>query len=402
MDNAGFSCYNIVKFIYGEFKMKNYVKKIRRELHEYPEIGFDLPKTLALIRRELEDIGIEYTEDFGKSSIVATINPEKCGYTVGLRADTDALPIKETTGLPFSSKIDGQMHACGHDAHTAILLTAARELYAMRDKINCRVKLIFQAAEEYAPSGAMLMARDGVMRDIDVIGGLHVDTNHPTGTVGLLSGELSAISDGFVLKFFGKKAHAANQHKGVDAILMAVSAITEIEMMIAKRFNAKDSVIFNVGSIHGGIANNIVCDECELYCTARTFNEELGNRVKQCVLDVCEGVTRAWGGSYEHIQKKYYPIVYNNPTLHERAKGIVARVLGEDKIEQAKRGLGGEDFAYFAKEKPGYFFRLGTKKPGAESVIGVHNGGFTLDEDCLEVGVKLLCEFVLDCMNGID
>ena len=380
--------------------MESYVKKIRREIHEYPEIGFDLPRTLALIRRELDEIGIEYTEKYGKSSIVATINPEKSGYTVALRADMDALPIKEETGLPYSSKIDGQMHACGHDAHTAILLATARELYAMRDRISCRVKLIFQAAEEYAPSGAMLMARDGVMDDVDVIGGLHVDTNHPTGTVGLLSGELSAISDGFVLKFFGKAAHAARQHQGTDAILMAVSAITEIEMMIAKRFDAKDSVIFNVGSIHGGIANNIVCDECELYCTVRTMKEDVGNRVKEYVLDVCEGVTRAWGGSYEHIQKKYYPIVYNDPRLHERAKKFVASLIGEENVEAAARGLGGEDFAYFAKEKPGYFFRLGTKNDSLPRV-GVHNGKFTLDEDCLPIGVKLLTGFVLDSMNGI-
>ena len=382
--------------------MENYVKKIRRELHEYPEVGFDLPKTLALIRRELEDIGIEYTEEFGKSSIVATINPEKSGFTVGLRADTDALPIKEETELPFASKIDGQMHACGHDAHTAILLGTARKLYEMRDKINCRVKLIFQAAEEFAPSGALLMSQDGVMKDIDCIGGLHIDTNHPTGSVGLREGELTAISDGFVLKFIGKSAHAANQHKGVDAILMALSAAAQIQMMFAKRFNAKDSVIFNVGSIHGGVANNIVCDECELYCTIRTLKEDIGNLAKQIVLDTCEGVCRSWGGSYEHIQKKYYPIVYNSPVLHKRMTKMVADLFGEENIREAKRGLGGEDFAYFAKEKPGYFFRLGIRNEAAGSVVGVHNGKFMLDEGCLEVGVKLLSSFVLDCMNGID
>ena len=160
---------------------QEYIVKIRRELHEYPELEFDLPRTVALVKRELDSFGIEYTEKYGKSSIVATLNPEKSHFTIGIRADMDALPIKEATDLPFKSKIDGQMHACGHDAHTAILLDTCRRLCEMKDKIDCRVKFIFQAAEEYPPSGARLMVADGVMDDIDCVIGLHVNTDYEAG-----------------------------------------------------------------------------------------------------------------------------------------------------------------------------------------------------------------------------
>ena len=151
------------------------VVNLRRELHQHPEIGFDLPKTLALVRRELDALGIEYTDKFGKSSLVATINPEKTNFTIGIRADIDALPIQEENDIPFKSRIDGQMHACGHDSHAAMALDACRRLSEMKDQLSCRVKFLFQAAEEYPPSGAKLMAADGVMNDIDAIIALHVD-----------------------------------------------------------------------------------------------------------------------------------------------------------------------------------------------------------------------------------
>ena len=254
--------------------MESYVINARRQLHMYPEIGFDLDRTLSFIRAELEKMGVEYTEKYGKSSMVATINPEKSRFTIGIRADIDALPITEETDLPFKSKIDGQMHACGHDAHGAIALDTCRRLNEMREKINCRVKIIFQAAEEYPPSGAKLMVEDGVMEDIDCIVALHVGPGKSVGTISVLAGPENATSDGFHLEFYGKTAHAAAQQSGVDAIMMAVKAYTEIEFMIAKEIKATDPIIFNVGAIHGGVANNIVCDHCSMYCTLRTHKNE--------------------------------------------------------------------------------------------------------------------------------
>ena len=381
--------------------MESYVINARRRLHAYPEIGFDLERTLAFLREELEKMGVEYTEEFGKSSIVATINPEKTNFTIGVRADTDALPIQEQNDIPFKSKIDGQMHACGHDSHTAIALDTCRRINEMKDKINCRVKFLFQAAEEYPPSGAKLMALDGVMKDIDCIVALHVDTDRKVGEIALRPGARNATSDGFYLEFYGKTAHAASQQKGIDAIMMAVKAYTDIEFMIAKEIKAQDPIIFNVGSIHGGIANNIICDKCTMFCTLRTQKEENAEYILGKIKKIIASIAEVSGGDAKFIESKHYPIVMNNETVAERIRAAAEKVVGAENIKHRAQGMGGEDFSYFAKEKPGCMFELGVRNDELGYTVGVHNERFMLDEDALEVGVNIFVQFILDNMNGI-
>ena len=236
----------------------DYTTKIRRELHMRPEVGFDLENTLAVVRRELDAVGIEYTEEYGKGSIVATVNPEKRHFTLGIRADMDALPIKEQRDVPYRSRTEGRMHACGHDAHTAIALTVARRLYEMRESIACRVRIVFQPAEEYTTSGARVMSEAGVMDGIDRMVALHVDPKIEVGRAAIREGEMNATSDGFSLNFYGKSAHVANQQNGVDAIAMAVKAYTDITFMAAKGVAATEPVIFNVGKFNGGTSNNLI------------------------------------------------------------------------------------------------------------------------------------------------
>ena len=379
--------------------MQDYLTKIRRELHEYPEIGFDLTKTLALIRRELEAHGIEYTEKYGKSSIVATVNPECKGKTVGIRADIDALPVTEESDPPYKSKIDGAMHACGHDAHTAIALGAAIRLAEMKDSLTCRVKVIFQAAEEYPPSGAMLMVRDGVMEDIDEIISLHTDNDIPVGKIGIMPGDMNAISDGFVLTFHGKNAHAANQHKGIDAISMAVRAYSALEFMIAKEIDPREPIIFNVGTINGGKANNIIASECSMYCTLRTFENATADRVINKIKAICGSIAEIDGGSFEYEQKKHYPKVYNDLELTARVAAVAEKIVGKDNVVGKARGMGGEDFAYFANEKPGSMFRLGTRNESRGITYGAHTSRFDIDESALGIGVRMFVQYVLDNMN---
>lgn len=383
--------------------MNSYVTEVRRRLHEYPEIGFELDRTLAFLRGELDRLGVEYTEAFGKSSIVATVNPEKTDFTIGIRADTDALPITELNhDLPYRSKIDGQMHACGHDAHAAIVLDTCRRINEIRDSINCRVKFIFQSAEEYPPSGAKLMAEDGVMDGIDCIVALHVDTGYNTGEIGLSAGAQNATSDGFYLEFYGKAAHAANQEKGVDAILMAVKAYTEIEFMIAKETNAREPVLFNVGAIHGGAANNVICDRCSMFCTLRTQKSENADYIIGKIKKIISSVAESSGGEAKFVVSKHYPIVYNNPILTARVAEAAARTVGAENLLPRIQTLGGEDFSYFANLKPGCMFRLGVRNEERGSVVSVHNGGFRIDEDALDIGVRVFMNFILDNMNGID
>ena len=380
--------------------MQDYLTKIRRELHEYPEIGFDLTKTLAIIRRELEAHGIEYTEKYGKSSIVATVNPECKGKTVGIRADIDALPITEDNDIPYKSKIDGAMHACGHDAHTAIALGAAIKLASMKESLGCRVKVLFQAAEEYPPSGAMLMTRDGVMEDIDEIISLHTDNDIPVGRIGIMPGDMNAISDGFTLTFRGKSAHAANQHKGIDAISMAVRAYSALEFMIAKEIDPREPVIFNVGTINGGSANNIIAPECSMYCTLRTFKNETAERVINKIKAICTSIAEIDGGSFEYQTKKHYPKVYNDLELTARVAAVAEKIVGKDNVVGKARGMGGEDFSYFANEKPGSMFRLGTRNESRGIIYGAHTARFDIDESALGIGLDIFVQFVLDATEG--
>lgn len=382
--------------------MKSYVISARRRLHEYPEIGFDLPRTLLFVRGELDNMGVEYTEKYGKSSIVATVNPEKTNFTIGIRADMDALPIEEATDLPFKSKIKGQMHACGHDAHTAIVLDACRRINEMRDKISCRVKFIFQAAEEYPPSGARLMAADGVMDDIDCIIALHVNTDYNAGEVALRYGARNATSDGFYLEFYGRPAHAAQQQNGVDAIMMAVKAYTEIEFMIAKEIKAQEAIIFNVGAIHGGVTNNVICDKCTMYCTLRTQKQENANDILEKIKKIIASIAEVSGGDAKFIESKHYPIVMNDRRIADALVSTFKSVVGEENIFEREQGMGGEDFAYFANLKPGCMFELGVKPDIDDKIYGLHTDKFMLDENALRVGSDIFVKFVLDNMGGIE
>ena len=379
--------------------ISDYVISLRREIHMHPEIGFDLDNTLSVIRRELDGMGVEYTEKYGKSSIVATINPEKSDFTIGIRADIDALPITEETGLPFSSQNEGVMHACGHDAHTAIAIAATKVLAEMKDSINCRVKVIFQAAEEYPPSGAMLMTKDGVMEDIDEIISLHTDNDIPVGRIGIMPGDMNAISDGFTLTFRGKNAHAANQHRGIDAISMAIRAYSAIEFMIAKEIDPREPIIFNAGTIHGGTANNIIASECSMYCTLRTFENKTADRVISKIKAISTSIAEIDGGSFEYETKKHYPKVYNDPELTARVAAVAEKIVGADNIVSKKRSMGGEDFAYFSDEKPGSMFRLGTRNEVRGIIYGAHTDRFDIDESALEIGVRMFVQYVLDNMN---
>lgn len=381
--------------------MESYAVNARRQLHMYPEISFDLERTLAFLKSELDKMGVEYTEKYGKSSIVATINPEK-DFTIGIRADIDALPIIEENDINFKSKLDGQMHACGHDVHAAIALDTCRRLNEMRENLNCRVKILFQASEEAPPSGARLMVSDGVMEGIDCMVALHVDPECDTGAIKLITGAMNATCDDFYIDFYGKSSHVAQQENGIDAITMAVRAYTAIEFMLAKEIKAKDSVIFNIGSIHGGTANNIICDKCSMYCTLRSQNEETADYILTKIKKIVDAVAETAGGSVEFLNIEHYPLVNNNPVVAEKVRLAAEKILGVGKVLPMIQGMGAEDFAHFGKVKPACMFNLGVRNIEKGYTVGLHNGKFMIDEDAMELAVNIFIQFVIDNMNGID
>ena len=382
----------------------SYARQLRRQLHRYPEIGFDLPKTLALVKDELDRWGITYTEKFGRSSVVATINEEKSGFTIGIRADMDALPVQEAEdGRPYRSELAGKMHACGHDAHTAILLATGRRLQEMKDQLRCRVKLLFTPAEEYIRPGCKELAENGVMEDIDCVIALHVDPKYPVGTVSLSSGAQGGNSMGFRIEFHGTGAHAAKQHQGKDAIAMAVEAYTAMQVMVAKEIDPVEPRLLNVGSIHGGNTNNVICDHCEMFCSARTHSDAVSAYIIQRVRQICGSIAQCSGGRAEVEVTKFLPYVINHEKMTDCMRSAAVAVLGEEKLlPKQKRSLGGEDFSFLSREKPAVLVRLGSAGDDPNTQAPLHSKNFDIDENCLGVGIDLFTRFVLDNMDGID
>ena len=380
---------------------KEYILRIRRELHRFPEVAFDLPKTLALIRRELEAMGIPYTERYGKSSIVAFINPDCTGFSIGFRADTNALPMTEKTGLPFASEHPGKMHACGHDAHTAMLLGTAKALKALESKLTCKVVLIFQACEEGEFSGAKLMVEDGVMDLVDVIVGMHVENWLESGTVGICPGVAMAASHPMRIEFFGKAAHATLPHTGADALAMAVETYNGINAMKATQMNPFEKYVCSVGLLRAGTTVNVIADYAEMTVSLRTYDTKTESFIVENIRTLAENAAKRRGGTMVlHENAKALPLV-NDPVISEKVLSSAAAVVGQENVVTMPVKLSSEDFSFYVSKKPGAFLRLGTRNEAKGCVTLPHNNDFLLDEDALELGSKVFVQFVLDHMMGI-
>lgn len=381
---------------------KEYIIALRRELHEYPEVGFDLPKTVAVVKRELDRMGIEHTEKYGESSVVATINPAKNHFTIGIRADMDALLIHEKTDLPFKSKTEGQMHACGHDAHTAMLLGTAKALKAMEDKLACRVMLVFQPSEEGIRSGAEALVNGGLMEEIDVIVGLHVENWLPSGSIGVCRGSSMASSRSFRIDFHGATAHAALPHTGVDALAAAIRTYNNIQYMTARETNPFSKYVCSIGKLAGGTTQNVIADHAFMLGTIRTFDMELDAFLIKRIAQIAENVASEVGAKAEIDTSLKTFVVYNNPYISDLVLYSAEKVVGKENIVKMPEKLSSEDFSQYLTKKPGVFFRLGTRNEAKGCTTLPHNNDFMIDEDAFPHGSDACVQFVLDNMNGID
>ena len=380
---------------------KEYILSVRRELHMYPELAFDLPKTTALIRRELEAMDIPYTEQYGKSSIVGFINPDCKGFSIALRADTDALPLTEKTDLPYASRHPGMMHACGHDAHTAMLLGTAKALKSVEDKLACRVVLLFQACEEGELSGAKLMVEDGVAELADVFLGMHIENWLDAGTVGICPGVSMAASHPLYIEFFGKAAHASLPQSGVDALAMAVETYNGIVNMKATQMNPFEQYICSVGMLSAGSTDNVIPEYAQLKVSLRTYDTAVEKFIVDNIRTLAENAATRRGGTIAfHEDTKALPLV-NHPEVSRQVLASAAKVVGEDHVVTMPKKLSSEDFSFYAAKKPSAFLRLGTRNEAKGCTTLPHNNDFMLDEDALELGSKVCVQFVLDNMNGI-
>jgi len=380
---------------------KDYILALRHELHAYPELAFDLPKTLALVKRELTKLGIPFTEKYGESSITAYINPDCKGFSIGIRADMDALPLTETTSLPFASRHPGIMHACGHDAHTAMLLGTAKALKSAENELACRVVLVFQACEEGEFSGAQRMVEDGLMDEIDVILGLHVENWLEHGTIGLCPGVSMAASHPLHIEFFGKAAHVTLPQSGADALAMAVRTYSGIQAMLATRMNPFDQYVCYAGMLSAGSTDNVVPDYAQLKISLRTYDQAVESAVVGRIRKIAEDAASEQGGTLAfHERTKALPLV-NHPAVMQGALAAAVSVVGEKNVVTMPKKFSSEDFSFYLDKKPGAYIRLGTRNAEKGCTALPHNNDFMLDEDVLDIGSKVCVQFVLDHMYGI-
>ena len=376
---------------------KDYIVKIYRELHQIPELGFDLPKSIAVICRELDAIGIPYTQQFGKSCVVATLNEGVGNKTIAIRADFDALPIEEETGLPYASTHPGIMHACGHDSHAAMLLGTAKAMKAMEKEIKCCVKFVFQSAEEIL-GGAKTLCDDGFMDGVDEIIACHINAEYMVNQFLVNRTCNSACSRGFKLHLYGKASHAAKPHNGVDAIAMAVRVYNDVQFMRAREINPIEKVVVGVGAIHGGTVNNIVCDHVEMNFTLRAQKTELEQHIFNRIQQIAKSVAADMGGRAEVELHKYVPALINDLGIVDALETAAIKAVGKENIFPRKEGLGGEDFAYYLQHKPGAMFNIGIREEGMPYIPG-HNGKLVISENALEAGPKIFVQYVLDRME---
>lgn len=375
------------------------VLELRRAIHRRPELGFEERETAALIERELDSLGIEHRRVAG-TGVVGILRGGRHGRVAALRADMDALPIDERTGLPFSSQIAGAMHACGHDAHTAMLLGAARVLSERRDAFQGTVVLIFQPAEE-GPGGAEPMIAEGALDDpkVDAIAMLHVDVRLDAGTIGITPGPVNASADELHLTIRGRGGHGAYPHNAVDAIPAAAAVVTALQNIAARETDPLGAVVVTIGTIRGGYRNNVIADSVEMTGTLRAFDPSVRDALQSRVERIANGVAGAYNATAEVTVVRGYPPVVNDSGLAEEFTNYV-REKTQINVERPMPTMGGEDFAYFAQRVRGLQIRLGVRNESIGAIHSGHSPQFVIDEAALPVGVQTLVAFALAVGGG--
>ena len=366
----------------------------RRDLHQHPELGFQEFRTSALVARTLESYGLTPQTGIAQTGVVAILDSHKPGPTMLLRADMDALPIHEESGAAYASLSDGKMHACGHDGHTAILLTAAKLLQKQVVPWSGKVKLVFQPAEE-GPGGADPMIREGVLQNpkVDVALGLHLWSGMKVGEAGVVGGPMMAAADTFNVTIQGKGGHAAQPQSCVDPILVSAHLITALQAISSRFVSPFQPVVVSVTRIHAGTADNIIPDSLELGGTVRTFDEELRGLVKEQLQQVIDGVCATFGATARLDYREGYPSLVNDPGVAAMVEQVCREALdlGVGPLPDP-RTMGGEDMAYFLREVPGCFFFLGSGGPSCD--FAHHHPRFNVDERALPLGVEMFLRLV--------
>lgn len=394
----------MITFLEEANRIKDELITIRRDLHEHPELGFEEKRTSEKIKEFLTKEGIPYVE-VAKTGVCGIIKGEKKdnNRVIGLRADMDALPIQDKKVCSYSSKVPGKMHACGHDAHTTILLGVARILNKNKRLFGGCVKLFFEPAEETV-GGAPFMIKEGVLENptVDAIVGLHVTEDLDYGKIRIKSDVVNAASNPYKIKIKGRGGHGAAPHTTIDPIVIASNVVMALQTIVSREIAPVNPSVITVGSINGGTAQNVIPEEVEITGIIRTLTKEdreyVVRRFKELVTGICRGMR---GECYIYIEEGY-PCLYNNATMVERVKYVGKELLGvENVVEQKHPSMGVESFAFFAMERTSAFYYLGTGNKIKETDKAAHSNLFDIDEDAIPLGVAMQCGIAYDYLTRI-
>jgi amidohydrolase len=368
----------------------------RRELHRIPETAYTEEQTSAFVAGRLRDHGLAVQTGIAKYGVVGLMDTGKPGPTLLIRADMDALPLAEKTGLPFASTHEGAMHACGHDAHMAMAIGAAAILGKIKDRLCGSVKFVFQPAEE-GPGGAKPMIEAGIMENpkVDYAVGCHLWPESPEGTIGVKAGPVMAAMNRFNIRIFGSGGHGAMPHQCVDALEVGTQVVNALQRVVSRQMNPLKPSVVTIGAFHAGKAFNTIPGEAEMCGTTRTFDLETWNSWEDRIRKIVQGVCDSMGARFELEFEFDYPPTINDADMADVVRRCAAGVVGEDKIFEPEPTMGGEDMSFYLQKAKGCFFFLGVGRPGCAPL---HNARFDFNEEALLLGVETYCRIALELL----
>lgn len=370
--------------------------EIRRKIHQSPELGFKEEKTSQLICEKLKDLGIKFRASVGKTGVIGIIEGLQGEKVVGLRADMDAIPVQEEADVPYASQNPGVMHACGHDAHVACVLGAAALLVSLRNQFKGRVKLVFQPAEEI-DLGAKAMMEEGVLESPrpDAFFALHVDPDLLYGTIGVREGPLMAALDTIGISVSGKGGHIAMPHKCIDAIVAASALVMNLQTSVSRNTDPIKPVVVSIGTFNAGQSENNIASRADLTGTVRTLDPDIHRTIPDIIERICKNTAATFGAGISMEYRRMLPPLVNSKEMTALVAESCDALLGHESVMETPISMGGDDFAFFLKEVPGCYFRLGTKNPSSEMIHSLHNDRFELDEQSLHLGAAILAHTAL-------
>jgi amidohydrolase len=371
------------------------VIKIRRDLHRHPEVSGKEERTSALVADFLGDLGIKVRRCQGNFGVVGLLQGAKPGPTVALRADMDALPLTEVSGVEYASEVPGVMHACGHDIHTAVQLGAAAVLHRLRDRLEGSALFLFQPSEEFFPGGAVGMIQEGVLDDPkpDAVFSLHT-ASIPTGQIAIIPGPMIGSVSTLSLRILGKGGHFSGPHQTVDPIVVAAHVVVALESMMTRRVDPLDPAVLTFGMIQGGTRDNIIGDMVVLRGNIGALDESLCKFLMEELEKTVKGITEGMGAGYRLKYIHGYPTLRNDPEMTAYVQRIAESLIGASNIKTCKPNLGGEDFSYFLQKVPGAMFFLGTHGPDSGPPISNHDPRFNPDERAIPLGMEFMSHLV--------